>query len=70
MKDGSMFETLKDVLTKDWYTNTNNHVITLITEKGTYRYQVFSTYSIAPENYYINTKYDWIRLYFLLKKKI
>lgn len=57
MKDGSMFETLKDVLTKDWYTNTNNHVITLITEKGTYHYQVFSTYSIDPEDYYINTKF-------------
>lgn len=58
MKDGSMFETLKDVLTKEWYTNDNNHIITLATEKGTYHYQVFSTYSIVPEDYYINTQFS------------
>ena len=58
MKDGSMFETLKNVLTKEWYSNTNNHIITLITENGTYHYQVFSTYSIVPEDYYINTNFN------------
>ena len=29
----------------------------LVTEKGTYYYQVFSTYSRKPEHYYINTKF-------------
>ncbi len=58
MKDGSMFETLKDTLTKEWYENKENHIITLVTEQKTYKYQVFSTYSIIPEDYYINTSFN------------
>lgn len=57
-KDGSMFGTLKTVLNKDWYENKENHKILLMTEKGTYYYLVFSTYSIIPEDYYINTKFN------------
>ena len=56
-KDGSMFGTLKNVLNKDWYENEENHKVVLVTEKGTYYYQVFSTYSIKPEDYYINTEF-------------
>ena len=57
MKDGSMFGTLKNILSQDWYENKDNHKIILVTEKDTYYYQVFSTYSIKPENYYINTEF-------------
>ena len=56
-KDGSMFGTLTNVLEPDWYKNSANHKVLLVTEKGTYYYQVFSTYSIIPEDYYINTKF-------------
>ena len=70
MKDGSMFETLKDVLTKEWYTNPDNHIITLITENGTYHYQVFSTYSIVPEDYYINTKFNNNEEYYTFIKEL
>ncbi len=56
-KDGSMFGTLKNVLNKDWYENPDNYQVTLVTEKGNYKYQVFSTYSIEPEDYYINTEF-------------
>ena len=56
-KDGSMFETLINVLNKDWYENKKNHKITLVTEKGIYKYQVFSTYDIVAEDYYINTEF-------------
>ena len=56
-KDGSMFGTLKKVLDKDWYENEDNYKIVLVTEKGIYYYQVFSTYSIKPEDYYINTEF-------------
>ena len=31
-----------------------------ITEKGKYKYQVFSTYQITPEDYYINTIFNKI----------
>lgn len=57
-KDGSMFETLINVLKTDWHENKDNLVVDLITEKGQYKYQVFSTYSIEPENYYINTIFN------------
>lgn len=56
-KDGSMFGTLKNILNKDWYENPDNYQVTLVTEKGNYKYQVFSTYSIEPEDYYINTEF-------------
>lgn len=54
MKDGSMFGSLKNVLKKDWY-STADHTITLITETNKYTYEVFSTYQITAEDYYINT---------------
>ena len=57
-KDGSMFDSLKNVLTKEWYENKDNHVLVLVTEKGTYYYQAFSSYSIVPEEYYIQTKFS------------
>ena len=54
-KDGSMFGTLKNVLEKEWYENKSNHTIDLVLEDKTLTYQVFSTYSIKVEDYYINT---------------
>lgn len=57
-KNGSMFGTLKNVLDKSWQDNKDNLEITLVTEKGQYKYQVFSTYSIMAEDYYINTLFN------------
>ena len=56
-KDNSMFDTLKYVLTKSWQINTNNQIITLVTEEKEYKYQVFSTYEIKPEDFYITTSF-------------
>ncbi len=56
-KDGSMFNTLINVLDKTWYENPDNHTVILVTEKGLYHYQVFSSYSIIPEDYYITTNF-------------
>ena len=57
-KDGSMFGTLKKILTKDWYTNEDNRKVVLVTEAGTYYYEVFSVYSVVAEDYYINTVFS------------
>ena len=57
-KDGSMFGTLIKVLEREWQENEENLIVTLVTEKGQYEYQVFSTYSITPEDYYINTIFN------------
>jgi sortase B len=56
--DGSMFGSLKNVLDGEWYQNKDNHKITFITEEGIYTYQVFSTYVIASEDYYIMTNFS------------
>ena len=57
-KDGSMFGTLKNTLDKSWQMNKDNLDIILITENNVYKYQVFSTYTISPEDYYINTIFN------------
>ena len=56
-RDGSMFGTLKKILTKDWLENTDNFIIPFITENEKSRYQVFSVYKIEKENYYITTNF-------------
>ena len=57
MRDGSMFGTLKTALNPDWQNNKENKVVTLITEKGKFKYEVFSTYIIEAEEYYLNTEF-------------
>jgi len=57
-KDGSMFGTLNKVIAEEWYKNKENYEISLVTEQGNYTYQVFSVYSIDPEDYYINTYFQ------------
>ena len=70
-KDNSMFDTLKYVLTKSWQANIGNQIITLVTEQQEYKYQVFSTYEINPEDYYLTTNFKSENnyLYFLDKIK-
>ena len=52
-RDGSMFGTLKNTLTSEWQNKSNK--ILLATEYGVSYYQVFSTYDILAEDYYITT---------------
>ena len=57
MQNGSMFGTLRRVLSKKWYTNDENKYITFVTADREYTYEVFSVYTIKVEDYYINTKF-------------
>ena len=54
-RDGTMFGTLRNVVTKEWYENEDNYIINLVLDGEVLTYQVFSTYSIKVEDYYINT---------------
>ena len=56
--DGSMFGTLRNILNDEWCDNKENHKITFITEEGLSYYQVFSTYVIDSEDYYITTNFN------------
>ena len=63
MIDGSMFGTLKNILKSEWYENPDNREILLITERGKFKYQTFSVYSIEAEDYYINTDFKDVEEY-------
>ncbi len=56
-RDGSMFGTLRKVVKKEWYENKENHFVSLIINGEEKQYQVFSTYSIDVEDYYIKTEF-------------
>ena len=55
--NGTMFGTLRNVVKKNWYENMDNHTFNLVLEDEVVTYQVFSTYSIKVEDYYINTQF-------------
>lgn len=56
--DKSMFGSLKYVLDSSWYKNDDNHIVLLVTKDGTYEYEVFSTYKVDNEEYYITTNFS------------
>ena len=56
-RDGSMFGTLKNILTEEWQNNAENLIIPFITEDKKSEYQVFSVYRIEKEDYYITTNF-------------
>lgn len=55
--DKTMFGTLKDILTKKWLNNSDNHIVKLSNEYENTLWQVFSIYRIP-------TTSDYIRNYF------
>ena len=57
-RDGSMFGSLRKVIQEEWYQDKDNYLIKLVLEDKIVTYQVFSTYSINVEDYYINTVFD------------
>lgn len=57
-RDGSLFGTLKNILTEDWQKNKENFIIPFITENEKSEFQVFSVYKIESENYYITTNFE------------
>lgn len=54
----TMFGTLRNVLTKDWYNNKDNYIIRISTPSNNYLYQIFSVYKIETENYYLKTDFN------------
>ena len=54
----TFFGSLKKVLNKSWYSNKDNHIIKLSTPTENTLWQIVSIYTIAPESYYITTKFS------------
>ncbi len=55
--DGTMFGSLKTILTSSWYKNKDNYIIRMSTPKENTMWQIFSTYTIPKESYYITTNF-------------
>ena len=56
-KDGTLFGTLKNILTEEWQNNEENFIIPFIMENEKAEYQVFSVYKVESEDYYITTNF-------------
>lgn len=56
--NNQMFGSMRNVIKPSWYNNKNNHYIKIATPSYTSIWQVFSTYTIEPESYYITTKFN------------
>lgn len=57
-RDGSMFASLKDALSPEWYENDENMDILFDTKNENSTYKIFSIYQIEEEDYYIKTDFD------------
>ena len=56
--DGTMFGTLKNTLSASWQKDLDNYVVFLSTSTENMIFQIFSIYTINPEEYYIKTNFN------------
>lgn len=57
--EGDMFGTLKRMLNSNWQSNTDNRIITTVTQQNeVLLWEVFSTYNIETTNDYIQTNFN------------
>lgn len=72
-KDKTMFGTLKNLLTSDWYNIEENRVIKMSSEKYNTLWQIYSVYIIETTNDYIQTEFindaDYQRFIDLVKAR-
>lgn len=55
--DKTMFGSLHNVLSSNWYNNKNNHIIRLSTQNENTMWQIFSVYKVSNETYYLTTDF-------------
>lgn len=58
MLNGTMFGTLKKVLTSSWRKDKNNMIINLDTESGSYKFEIFSAYKVDYTTDYLRTNFE------------
>jgi len=54
----TMFGTLKNIISSNWYSNKDNHIIRLSAEYENTLWQVFSVYKIETTNDYLQTSFS------------
>ncbi len=55
--DKTMFGSLHNVLSSNWYNNKNNHIIRLSTQTENTMWQIFSVYKVPVETYYLTVDF-------------
>lgn len=61
MANGTMFGTLRQVLNSTWRKDEENMIITLDTEKGTYKFKIFSAYKVNYTTDYLVTNFETVK---------
>lgn len=56
--NNQMFGSLRKIIKSSWYKNKDNHIIKISTLNNNQLWQVFSSYTIEPESYYITTSFN------------
>ena len=57
MKNSTMFGTLKNLLSKNWYKNEENRIIKMSSEKYNTLWQIYSVYTLETTSDYIQTEF-------------
>lgn len=69
----TMFGSLRNVVKKDWYNNTQNYIVKLSTKTENTLWQVFSTYQIKTTNDYLdidfNSDEEYLKFLNMLKER-
>lgn len=69
----NMFSSLNNILTKSWYENSNNYLITLYTLEKKTTWLVFSIYKIEKETYYLQNNFssedDYLKFLDIIKER-
>lgn len=58
IKQGIMFGTIKNMMNKSWYTNSNNQIITFNTLNKNMKWRIFSLYQINETEDYLKTEFE------------
>src|SRR5574344_2550781 len=58
ISDQTMFGSLYNILNKTWYENQSNYLITYTKNNINYYYEIFSTYIIPKETYYLKVNFN------------
>ena len=61
--DGTMFGSLKNVLTEEWLNDSNNYKIIIYLPETTYTFEIFSAYHINTTDDYLKTNFNSIKEY-------
>jgi sortase B len=62
--DKTMFGSLKNTLTYEWFNNKNNHIIRISTPTKNTIWQIFSVYITPKESFYLTTNFYNTKEYF------